>query len=80
MVETRKMHSALFFVGHSCDFRFVYEAFALLTGEVCIGKKCTGDVCGRLEVHDDGTFVHRDDGKAIINGCTDGEKIATDSR
>ena len=32
------------------------------------------ECCGRLEVYDDGTSVHRVEGKAIINVCTDGEK------
>ena len=28
-------------------------------------------------MHDDGAFFHRGEGKVIIKGCTDGEKIAT---
>ena len=40
--------------------------------EVFTGQLHADDVCGRPKVHDDGTFCHRDKGKAIINGCTDG--------
>ena len=55
-------------------FYFFLWIFALSTGEVLTGWRCAGDVWGRLEVHDDGTLVHRGEGKAIVNGCADGEE------
>ena len=32
----------------------------------------SGSIYGRLEVHGDGTLVHRGEGKAFINGYADG--------
>ena len=37
-------------------------------------KRCAGAVYGRQKVSDDGSISHRTEGKAIINGCTDGSK------
>ena len=34
----------------------------------------TCDVYERLEMHGDGGFFRRGEGKAIFNGCKDGEK------
>ena len=38
------------------------------------GKRHTVAVCRRLEAHDEDTLGHLGEGKAIVNGCADGEK------
>ena len=48
--------------------------FRLTTVDVLTGQRHANAICGRFEVHDDGVSVHRGEGKAIINGCTDREK------
>ena len=57
----------------SVVFNFVVF-YVLGADEVLTGQWCVGSIYGRLKVSDDGTTCHRGEGKAIINGCTDGSR------
>ena len=54
---------------------FNFVVFSVLgADEVLTGKWHDDAVCGRLKVSDNGVTCHRGEGKAIINGCTDGSR------
>ena len=66
-------------------YLFVFNVYFLVVFNFCIisvlgadkfftGKLHADDVYGRPKVNDEATTCHRGEGKAIINGCTDGSR------